>query len=87
MESESSSLRGKVIPVINEFIEKYGDLALQAILIVCEKFLMNHEEAHTTQIINGLLGQVDSTMNNEIPENMREKIKGLIKLSSCNARN
>lgn len=42
-----SGVRGRAVAILNELIEKFGDLAIQAILVASEKFLLNLPQAHS----------------------------------------
>ena len=45
------SMRNMVESLILQLIERFGDSTTQAIMIVAEKFMMNYNEAHTSNII------------------------------------
>ena len=45
------TVRNKCIGILNEMIEKFGDFAIQAILVVSEKFLLNLLEDSTTKTL------------------------------------
>lgn len=38
------TVRGKILCILNELIEKFGDQAIEAVLLIAEKFLMNQPE-------------------------------------------
>lgn len=38
------TVRSKCLGILNELIEKFGDLAIQALLVISEKFLLNLDE-------------------------------------------
>ena len=38
------TVRSKCLRILNELIEKFGDLAIQALLVISEKFLLNLDE-------------------------------------------
>ena len=42
------TIRNKTISILNELIEKCGDYAIQAILMIGEKFLLNIPQQQTT---------------------------------------
>lgn len=45
--TEHESIRGKILSVLNDLIEKYQDYAIQGLLIIGEKFLANYSQAST----------------------------------------
>jgi len=48
------SLRNIALKLIFELIDKFGDQAVQSLMIVSEKFLMNYDEKHTMNVITEL---------------------------------
>lgn len=42
------TIKNKALSILNELIEKCGDYAIQAILLISEKFLLNIPESQTT---------------------------------------
>ena len=42
------TIKNKALSILNELIEKCGDYAIQAILLISEKFLLNIPETQTT---------------------------------------
>lgn len=46
---DHESIRGKILNTLNEIIERNGDYAIQALLVISEKFLMNYSQAHTIE--------------------------------------
>jgi hypothetical protein len=71
----------KVLAIFNELIEKFEDAALQAILMVSEKFFLNHSEKQTTALIIDIYER--SGIYNKLQLNIdKEKFNNLIKLSS-----
>lgn len=48
-------MRGKILNALNEIIEKNGDYAIQALLVVSEKFLMNYSQAQTIENITKIM--------------------------------
>lgn len=52
---EHESIRGKILNIINDIIEKSGDYAIQAILLIAEKFLMNHKQANTVETVSKII--------------------------------
>jgi hypothetical protein len=51
-----AGVRGKCLSIINEMIEKFGDLSIQAILISSEKFLLNLPQSATVSTFSTILG-------------------------------
>lgn len=49
------TIRNKALSILNELIEKCGDYAIQAILLISEKFLLNIPEAQTTESVKDIL--------------------------------
>jgi len=45
------TIRNKALSILNELIEKCGDYAIQAILLISEKFLLNIPEQQTTESV------------------------------------
>lgn len=45
------TIRNKALSILNELIEKCGDYAIQAILLISEKFLLNISEQQTTESV------------------------------------
>lgn len=45
------TIRNKTLSILNELIEKCGDYAIQAILLISEKFLLNIPEQQTTESV------------------------------------
>ncbi len=45
------TIKNKALSILNELIEKCGDYAIQAILLIAEKFLLNVPEAQTTETV------------------------------------
>lgn len=56
---DHEGLRSKVLNVLNELIEKYNDQAIQAILVIAEKFLMNYPQAHTLKVLETIFQSMD----------------------------
>lgn len=52
---EHESIRGKILNIINDIIEKNGDYAIQAILLIAEKFLMNYKQAQTVETVSKII--------------------------------
>ena len=50
-----SGVRGKCLSILNEMIEKYGNLAIQAILVASEKFLLNLPQSSTLSTFQAIL--------------------------------
>jgi hypothetical protein len=71
----------KVLAIFNELIEKFEDAALQAILMVSEKFLLDHNEKHSTALISDIYEKLG--IYNKLQFNIgKDKFNNLIKLSS-----
>jgi len=49
------TIRNKALSILNELIEKCGDYAIQAILLISEKFLLNIQESQTTESVKEIL--------------------------------
>ena len=49
------TIRNKTLSILNELIEKCGDYAIQAILLISEKFLLNIPEQQTTESVKEIL--------------------------------
>lgn len=49
------TIRNKALSILNELIEKCGDYAIQAILLISEKFLLNIPEVQTTESVKDIL--------------------------------
>ena len=49
------SLRGKILNILNELIERNSDFAIQAILLISEKFLVNHPQSNTIDVIRKIM--------------------------------
>lgn len=45
------TIRNKALSILNELIEKCGDYAIQANLLISEKFLLNISESQTTESV------------------------------------
>lgn len=45
------TIRNKALSILNELIEKCGDYAIQSILLISEKFLLNIPESQTTDSV------------------------------------
>ena len=52
------TIRNKSISILNELIEKCGDYAIQAILMISEKFLLNLPESQTTESVKEIMENV-----------------------------
>ena len=48
---------------MNELIEKFGDLAIQAILVVSEKFLLNLDEEATSNTLSIIANSLTDLAN------------------------
>ena len=44
--------------LILQLIERFGDSTTQAVMIVSEKFMMNYNEAHTSNIIQSFYEKI-----------------------------
>ncbi len=47
--------------LISELIEKWGDQAIQATMMISEKFLMNYDESHTINLIQDIFNKVNES--------------------------
>lgn len=78
---EIQSIRVKVLSIFNELIEKFEDAALQAILLISEKFLLDNSEKQTTTMIMdmyekmGVYGKLQGGLD-------KDKLNTLVKLAS-----
>jgi len=52
-------MRNMVESLILQLIERFGDSTTQAVMIVAEKFMMNYNEAHTSNIIQSSYEKID----------------------------
>lgn len=78
---EVQTIRMKVLAIFNELIEKFEDAALQAILLVSEKFLLDHPEKQTTSMVCELYEKLG--VYSKLQAGLdKEKLNSLIKLSS-----
>jgi hypothetical protein len=84
------TVRSKCLAILNELIEKFGDLAIQALLVVSEKFLLNLDEEATTATLTMIAGSLTDLANVQaITSGVFEseaKFGSLVRLSSCNVR-
>lgn len=51
-EANMRSQRNLIHTLLFQLIERFGDQATQALMIIAEKFMMNHDESHTTAVIS-----------------------------------
>jgi hypothetical protein len=84
------TIRNKCIGILNELIEKFGDLAIQAILVTSEKFLLNLDEEATSKTLSIIANSLTDLANIQgltsgVFEN-ETKFNSFIKLSSCNIK-
>lgn len=54
-EANMRSMRTITLKVISELIEKHGDEAIQALIVIAEKFMMNYDEQHTVSTVQEFL--------------------------------
>ncbi|HRC88013.1 MAG TPA: hypothetical protein PK413_20695, partial [Thermoanaerobaculia bacterium] len=84
------TVRSKCLSILNELIEKFGDLAIQALLVISEKFLLNLNEEATTSTLNMIAGSLtDLAHVQAVSGGVFEsagKFGSLVQLSSCNVR-
>lgn len=84
------TVRSKCLGILNELIEKFGDLAIQALLVISEKFLLNLDEEATTSTLNMIASSLtDLSSIQSITGGVFEseaKFTSLVRLSSCNVR-
>ena len=52
-------MRGKILNILNELIERNNDYAIQTILLIAEKFLVNHPQSHTIEIAEKILNSMN----------------------------
>ena len=83
-------MRNKILNILNELIEKYQDYAIQGILVIAEKFLMNHQQAHTVTVIKEILESMDAKTliegaSMELTLRWEDLLK-LTELSGCDAK-
>lgn len=79
-----TTLRSKSLAVVNELIEKYESVAIQAILLISEKFLLDQSEKETTKNIKEIYSKLNIKPQSGID---LEKIMNLVVLSSCDFNN
>lgn len=53
------SMRGKVLNILNELIERNSDFAIQAILLIAEKFLINHPQSNTIETVKKIMDSMN----------------------------
>lgn len=85
-----SGVRGRCLGILNELIEKFGDMAIQAILVASEKFLLNLPQTSTLVTFQAILNAViDSESLPSVSGGLFEsedKLLGLAKLSGVDVR-
>lgn len=75
------TIRLKVLSIFNELIEKFEDGALQAILLVSEKFLLDHSEKQSTALICEIYER--SGVYNKLQFGLdKERFNNLVKMAS-----
>jgi hypothetical protein len=57
------TIRNKCVGILNELIEKFGDLAIQAVLVISEKFLLNLDEEATTNTMASIANSLTDLTN------------------------
>lgn len=55
---DHESIRGKILNTLNEIIERNEIYAIQALLVIAEKFLMNHNQAHTLETLSKIMESI-----------------------------
>ncbi|EGR32294.1 hypothetical protein IMG5_089160 [Ichthyophthirius multifiliis] len=77
-EQNMRSIRNLALQLIFQLIDKFGDITIQALMIVAEKFMMNFDEAHSTQIIKSQfekMGTKEIKLNDFNNEKLMEFVK------------
>lgn len=84
------TVRNKCLSILNEMIEKFGDFAIQAILVASEKFLLNLPEENTTATLLMIASSLaDLGTVRELSQGVFEseaKFGALVRLSSVDVR-
>jgi hypothetical protein len=83
-EDNLRSLRRLSVKLISDLVEKCGDQAIQAILIVTEKFLMNHNASHTIAMMTELFKKfnLDDFKSSYMMEINKEKLLSFVVTSN-----
>ena len=80
-EGNMRNLRVAVLKLISTLIEQYGDDAIQAIMLISEKFLLNLDEENSYGFLQNVLGKLSGNEFKSLQDFDAEKLLNFIKTS------
>ena len=68
------TIRNNGIKIVSDIIEKFGDDAIQSLLVTCEKFIMNADNEQTLALISRIYDSLDPGMKKNLGDFQKERL-------------
>ena len=81
------TIRNNGIKIVSDIIEKFGDDAVQSLLVTCEKFIMNSDNEQTIELIGRIYEGIDAGVKKNLGDLSKDKLVSFINTSTLELEN